>query len=208
LIPSPALVAKGLQVTTTKRAAKVEQIHRAAARCFAERGFDRTRMQDIADAVEMQAGSLYYYFESKEALLASIVGSRVGAAVEMLSEVAAGGGTPTEKLRGAVSGHLRVFADHADLFSIYNFERLIDIAPDAARQVDARGREYEQLLRGIVEAGMRAGEFRDDLDLPVVVKAIVGMCNSPIIWFDPTGRLSIEDVAKQFAELIVGGLAS
>ena len=66
---------------TTKRADKQSRILDVATALFSERGYAATRMQDIADGLGMKAGSLYYYFESKEAVLAAIVGERVGLAV-------------------------------------------------------------------------------------------------------------------------------
>lgn len=69
-----------------KRAAKISQIHDVAAPLFAGRGFAATRMEDIDAATGMQKPSLYYYFESKEELLTSLVESRIGVALERLTE--------------------------------------------------------------------------------------------------------------------------
>jgi TetR/AcrR family transcriptional regulator, cholesterol catabolism regulator len=191
-----------------KRARKVEQIHAAAARLFAERGFHATRMADIAAELDMQAGSLYHYAASKEDLLVAIVESRVGIAVEALRDILAGDGTVTDKMRRGVAAHLRAFQDDADIYSIFNFERLADISPEVAEQVDRRGRHYEALWADLVARGVETGELRVDIDVRVTVKAIVGLCNSTLLWFRPGGRLTIDEVADEFAALVLGGLVA
>lgn len=52
---------------------KKQHIMRAAIRCFSEQGYAGTSIQDIANAVEMSKGSLYFYFKSKSDLLYSIL---------------------------------------------------------------------------------------------------------------------------------------
>ncbi|MCL6458064.1 MAG: TetR/AcrR family transcriptional regulator, partial [Gorillibacterium sp.] len=51
---------------------KKSQILAAATKCFSEKGFRATSIQDIADQLDMAKGSLYFYFKSKEDVLLSI----------------------------------------------------------------------------------------------------------------------------------------
>ena len=53
-------------MTTRPREA---ELYRAATRLFRERGFHATSMQDIAEALGMNRGSLYHYITSKDDLL-------------------------------------------------------------------------------------------------------------------------------------------
>ena len=45
-----------------------------------------------------------------------------------------------------------------------------------------------------------------DIDIDLTMKAILGMCNMTLIWFDVNGRLSIEEMANQFTTIIFDGL--
>lgn len=191
-----------------KRARKIEQIHAAAARLFAERGFHATRMADIAAELDMQAGSLYYYAASKEDLLVAIVESRVGVAVAALRDIVAGDDPVAGKIRAAMAAHLEAFQDDADIYSIFNFERLADISAEVAEQVNRRGRAYEALWTDLVTSGVTSGELRPGIDVRVTVKAIVGLCNSTLLWFRPGGRRSLDEVAAEFADLVLDGLVS
>ena len=54
--------------TTTPRS-RHQELRRAAVRLFREKGYHATSMQDLAEAMELNRGSLYHYIESKEDLL-------------------------------------------------------------------------------------------------------------------------------------------
>ncbi|MEX1279514.1 MAG: TetR/AcrR family transcriptional regulator [Acidimicrobiia bacterium] len=191
---------------TEKRLAKRRRITEEAARLFGERGYQATRMADVAAALGMQAGSLYYYVDSKEALLAAIVEERVSVAVDMLTEILVEDLDPVAKIRRGIEGHLVVFDEHADLYRIFLSERLDAIAPELAATVDRLGRRYEDLWVDLVNEAIAAGALRPDLDPWLTMKAIVGMRNSTLFWFDPAGRLTPEEVADRFADVVLGGM--
>ncbi len=196
------------RVTTRRHAEKTESILAAASKLFSERGFHGTRMSDVAAALDMQAGSLYYYFDSKDSVLAALIESRVGAAVEMLGAIAGRGGPTVELIGAAIAGHIRVFHDNADLYSIFLNERLEHIVPEAAEKVDELGRSYEQLWIAIIERGIASGELRNDQDPWLTMKATVGLCNSILFWFRAGGSLTSESVAAAYAKTILEGISA
>jgi len=191
---------------TSKRLAKRRSIIDSAAAQFSARGYHATRMQDIAEALDMQAGSLYYYFPSKEALLTAIVESSVGVAVERLGTIVSEVSDPVDRVRRGITEHLAVFEGNADLYSIFNSEKLDVISAELADQVNSLGRKYEDLWVTIVRDGVMAGAFRHDLDPWLTMKAIVAMCNATLIWFSPGGALSVGDVAEGFSTIVLEGL--
>lgn len=190
-----------------KRAAKVEAIYDVAAALFAERGFAATRMEDIAAGLGMQKASLYYYFDSKEALLTSLVRGRVGIALDALRVIVELETPATTRIREAIKRHLSVFQEHSDIYTIFNSERLHSISGETAEEVDSLGREYEMLWGRLITDGIKDGEFRQDLDGPVTVKALLGACNATLSWFQPGNRLTIEQVAEMFAEIFLKGMS-
>ncbi len=193
---------------TTKRADKQSRIVEVATALFSERGYGATRMQDIADGLGMKAGSLYYYFDSKESVLAAIVGERVGVAVAMLEEIVQGSGDPLEQIRAAIVGHLDVFDRHADLYRIFQSERLDAISEDLGAQVDELGRRYEQLWVELIRRAQAEGSVRADADPWLLMKGIVGMCNSTLFWFAAGGRYSSSQVADTFADMVLVGITA
>jgi AcrR family transcriptional regulator len=193
---------------TTKRADKQSRILDVATALFSERGYAATRMQDIADGLGMKAGSLYYYFESKEAVLAAIVGERVGVAVAMLEGIVASPRDAVARIRAGIVGHLDVFDRHADLYRIFQSERLDAISAELGAQVDALGRRYEELWVELIRTAQAERSIRSDADPWLLMKGIVGMCNSTLFWFAPGGRYSASEVAGAFADMILGGITA
>lgn len=78
---------------------KRTQILDAAERLFLGRGYERTSVQDVLDALGMSKGGFYHYFESKESVLRAVSERRTAARVERaLSDVRDGRRSPLERL--------------------------------------------------------------------------------------------------------------
>jgi hypothetical protein len=69
-------------------------------------------------------------------------------------------------------------------------------------------KEYERCWQQILREGIESGEFRADLDIQVASYGLLGMLNWAYKWYDPKGRLSIQEVAAQFTSLALAGLAA
>ena len=178
-----------------------------ATRLFGRGGYGATRMQDIATELDLQAGSLYYYFDSKESLLAAIVEHNVGAALQTLEAIVEEPLDAVSRIERALAAHLLAFADHPDLYPVFSTERHA-ISAELAETVDELGRRYERLWMKLIDDGMTDGSLRDDLDPWVTMKAIIGMCNSTFMWFVPGGRFTPDDVAAAFAEIVLAGITT
>lgn len=191
------------QASQKKRATEV---YAAAARLFARKGFHATRMQDIADELGMQKGSLYYYFNSKDELLNDLVTGSVQEAQSALQAILDSGETPTRKLGLAVETHLGILQKNADLHLINAQEILVSLDAETAVTIDALLKAYENSWAAIIAEGMQTGEFRADLDQKIIVKALLGLCNSTLTWFEPNGRLSSQQIAQIFTALVTKGV--
>jgi TetR/AcrR family transcriptional regulator, cholesterol catabolism regulator len=189
-----------------KRQIRQDQILDAAARIFARDGFHAARMDDIAAELDLTKAALYYYCDSKSDLFVKVIEARVGLAVEALENIDLTATSATSKVREAILVHLRVFHQHRDIYTMFLGERLRSISEEAASVVDRMGRRFEHTWAEFLREGMATGEFRRDLDVPVTVKASLSMCNMTLTWFRPDGRLSIEDLAQRFGDLIIAGV--
>lgn len=188
-----------------KRRIRRDQILDSAARIFARDGFHAARMDDIAAELHLTKAALYYYCDSKEDLFVKVIEARVGLAVDALEHLDPAA-SASDRVRQAILLHLQVFHQHPDIYTMFLGERLRSISADAASVVDDMGRRFERRWADLLEAGIASGEFRADLDVAVTVKASLSMCNMTLTWFRPDGRLSIDQLADRFAELILGGI--
>lgn len=183
---------------------KDNEIFDAAASLFKRKGFHATSMQDIADAVGMQKGSLYYHISSKEELLFRISYEAISAITEHLEEIATAPLTPADKLRAAIENHVKTLCAKLDLMSVFLKESTTLTAEQQA-QILAKRRRYEELFRDILREGIESGDFRS-VDVGAVADAMLGMLNWMHHWYRPDGRLSSEEIAEVFVDLALHGL--
>jgi AcrR family transcriptional regulator len=115
-----------------------------AKRLFAARGFHGTSVSDLAGEVELPVGSIYTYFENKEAIVATVIEEGWEAFFAALAETVSGPGKPEERLALIVYRFLpELFAD-VDLISI--------ILAEAGRSVslDDKLERLASLISGLV----------------------------------------------------------
>lgn len=190
-------------VDTTDRVAEIRE---AAARIFHEKGYDRTSIQDIAEAVGMLKGSLYHHIDSKEELLFDVIAEAHAEAVREAQVWQQADGPLLDRLRLAIETHVATNITHALDVGVFfhDFRKL----PPERREAIARDRAaYAAALRALVEEGQATGELTAHLDPGLTVLAILGMLNWVQQWFDADGPATAEDVARSFASLVLDGLA-
>ena len=183
---------------------KNSAIFEAAASLFKQKGFHATSMQDIADAVGMQKGSLYYHISSKEELLYRISFEAISAITEQLEKIAAAPLSPPEKLRAAIVNHVETLCDMLDLMSVFLKESKL-LTADQQAHIMRYSRRYEELFQAILREGIDAGVFRN-VDVGAVSYALLGMLNWLHRWYRPDGRLTPHEIAEIFANLALNGM--
>jgi AcrR family transcriptional regulator len=148
----------------------------ASIRLFSEKGYDGASLLDIADAVGLLKGSLYYYARSKEDLLYAIVEEVFDEGVAAAAELRSSDREPLDALRQSLERAATYMLTHREQNAIYfhdakslSDERLAELAPRRTEWVDA--------LTEVLRAGQRRGEFRADLDPRIAALALIGSIN-------------------------------
>jgi AcrR family transcriptional regulator len=191
-------------MTQQRRAEKEDQLLEAATHLFKEKGYHSTSMQDLADAVGMRKGSLYYYIEGKEELLRRLMKRATSFMAAQIDEIYASDLPPARKLRWALETHAVTMMDHLDLVAVYLHEYRNLPRKQMAEALAVR-KHYEQVLMQIVEDGIASGEFRA-VNVKMAVFGMLGMLNWTHQWFSPDGSLSSAEVASTLADLALHGL--
>jgi AcrR family transcriptional regulator len=187
--------------------ATLDDIVSAAAKVFRTKGYHAATVRDIADEVGILKGSLYHHFDSKEELLYLVVKEPIAQMYRTIGEIAAADGTATEKLRRAISAHLEAFDRHYPHLFVYLRERE-SVKRRFREMFGFSPKEYERCWQQIIREGVETGEFRAELDIQVASYGLLGMLNWLYKWYDPQGRLSVQEVAEQFTSLALAGLAA
>ncbi len=180
---------------------------RAATRLFGERGFHATSMQDLAEALGMNRGSLYHYIDSKDDLLWSILSNALDLLLARVEPVLTDDADPARRLANGVREHLHVAADFAEELSLIQIE-LRSLTDERRRQMIQRRNAYEDLWRAALNDGITSGQLRPDIDVRLAGIGILSACNWFTQWYRPDGPMSVDQIADGFIALFMQGLES
>ena len=132
------------------------EIMEAAARVFAERGYHGASTQDIADLLGIRQASLYYYFPSKEVALEHVCMQGVAGFFETEQAIAAGPGTPREKLAGLIRAHIAPLLDRSHFVRVFLTQRQFLPNP-SRRRIGKFSRAIEAIFESVIRAGHPQG---------------------------------------------------
>ncbi|MDK1475706.1 TetR/AcrR family transcriptional regulator [Streptomyces sp. 549] len=177
----------------------------AATRLFADRGFDRTSVQDIVEAAGVTKGALYHYFGSKDDLLHEIYSRLLRLQQERLDASADADAPVEERLRDAAADVVVTTVENLDDAMIF-FRSMHQLSPEKQKQVRAERRRYHERFRALIEEGQRSGVFRSDTPADLVVDYHFGSIHHLGTWYRPDGPLTARQVADHLADLLLRAL--
>ena len=181
------------------------ELVRVAAKQFRLRGFHGCSTRDIAAAAGMQPGSLFYFFESKEAMLHAVM--RDGMAQAAASQSAAlaalnARSSAVQRLRALVRNHLQIMVGpESDFIPVMLYEwRLLSDAQRA--DVGAQKDEYEAQWMPVLQALYHTGKLKAKPEIARLL--IFGALNWTAQWFSDSGSLSLDELTEQSLALFIG----
>ena len=178
----------------------------AAARLFAERGYQATSISELTAATGLAAGGLYHYIESKDQLLISICDELLDPLLERAREIVAEPAPPAEQLRALLHAWLAQIASHRDHMLVFAQERHVIEREPQWRRLRGQRKAFEQLLDDVLARGERDGTMHFE-DRSFVLLTLLGMVNYTPQWLNPRGRLSPEQIADGYCDLILAAAA-
>jgi AcrR family transcriptional regulator len=182
-----------------------EALLQAAVRLFAAKGYHATSMQDIAEALGIQRGSIYYHITTKEDLLYEIMESSIKlltARVEGIVSLPAPAG---DRLRRFVEVHLEMLASMRAEFRVFLAE-LKSLSPGRRASLEPLRDHHERLLQTIIREGRASGEFRE-VHPRFAAFTVLSVCNWSCQWYSPRGAVDRAEVASILADVLLRGLA-
>jgi TetR/AcrR family fatty acid metabolism transcriptional regulator len=187
---------------------KRQQILEAAVRVFAAKGYEATRVGDIATEAGVAYGLVYHYFKSKEAVLEAVFHESWGRLLTAVGQAEQSGGSAPDRLSLVVKIVLRSWRDDPDLVRL--LVREVTRNPHIQDELDEIGQAFASLER-IVAAGQLEGTIRTALDARLCAWMLYGALEEILTgWV--LGRLPDDVVAVARAEnevirSVVGGMA-
>jgi AcrR family transcriptional regulator len=178
-------------------------ILKSAAKAFRKLGYHGATVEQIAAALHMKKGNLYYYFKNKEEILFACHQYSLDQLTELLEQVQADAAPHDEKLRRLIVAFVHTILD--ELHGTALFLDLEALTAAHLKAVIVRRDRFEHGVRQLLEEGMASGAFAPG-DAKLIAFALFGAVNWIPRWFDPQGAATSQEIADRFADYLIAGL--
>lgn len=184
-----------------KRAERIRRIEEAAARIFAERGYDRANFDDIASRLGLRGPSLYHYFGSKEELFLACVEYSAAEVMQRLEAIARQAEPPGVRLRRMFAEQVLIEVRDYPAFAPLFLKIYVPVPEISARLTEIKRAHGDIIRRVARECAAETGLDRGSTQ--VALMAAFGALAYVQEWYSPGGSLSAEDLADRLAATLV-----
>jgi AcrR family transcriptional regulator len=208
-MPTPRSSAPRAELANPAPEATRDHILAEAARLFRHQGYAATTLRQIADATGIKPGSIYYHFDSKDAILGVVLDAGIEAvttAVHSRIEALPPDASGRDRISAAIEGHLYGMLHHGDFTSanIRNYGQIPLAAKNKHRVVR---RTYARYWDDLLSDAQANGELRADTSLAIIRLYLIGALNWTVEWYNPQ-RGSFKTFAAQITTMVFDGIAA
>jgi AcrR family transcriptional regulator len=187
-----------------------QEILRAAARLFQQRGYDATSMNDVAAALKLSKGGLYHHFESKDEILFHIMShamqiteERVINVVRRIDNARLEGAE--ERLRMLIRLHIEVVLSPEDREITVMLHENHPLPPTLRRKINGRKKDYVHFVEHLIADVQRKRNSPSSVTPRAAAFALLGMINWIYQWYKPDGPLTGDALVKQYTDIFFRG---
>ena len=177
------------------------EILKSAAAAFRRRGYHGASVDEIASALAMTKGNLYYYFRNKEDILYACHEYSLDILLLLMHKVQDEPIAADEKLRKLILAFVHLILDELQGTALTLDPEAL--SPPLFAKVIAKRDEFDRGMRAIIQQGMDDGLFARG-DPKMMEFAIMGAVNWISKWFDPSGPMTSQQIGEAFADYLVG----
>ena len=184
-----------------------EQILHAAAKLFREQGFAATTLRQIAVRAKLKAGSIYYYFSSKNEILDEVLELGIRVVFDAVKQTVDGlpkGASGRERVEAAVGAHLYTLLKYSD-FTSANFRIYAQVSKAARKRNQNIRRAYTGYWKALLSSVQDSGEIAPEVDLTLTRLFLLGSMNGAVEWYDQTKK-PISVLARKFCATLFDGV--
>ncbi len=200
----PAMRSSDRGAERKPRSERWKEILEAAAKCFFEKGYDATSLQDIAERVGILKGSIYYYIKTKPDLRDALLLEVHKEGLARIQALAATPGNALDKLEAMIRGHMRYISENLEKTSVYLME---------LKSVEKKGglldkKEYRNVFCEVIREGQKEGTLLADLNPEMTAQAMLGAINSFYQWYRPRRGRHVDPIVDHFVAVLLRGHSS
>lgn len=187
-----------------------EEIISVAADLFKAHGFRGTSIGQIAEALDTDRATLYYYIGSKEELFDEVVTDAVRANVEVAERIRNGRGRAPDKLRKLLIALMESYAANYPFLYVFIQENLTHVGGARAewsREMRQLNKAYEEAVVAIIQSGIDEGSLRPVADAWVMAYGVIGMFGWTNRWFNPaTSPVDAPSIGAAYVDILLQGM--
>src|SRR5271165_2171496 len=176
---------------------KRDRILEEAVKLFYERGFSGTTLDHIAGKLGVTKPFIYTHFRSKVELLEAVCRPTIEMSLDAIARAAQREGKAADRLFDGMVDFTKVVLQRQANIAVY-FREEKHLSEAGLAEINALRKRFDRVLSELLEEGARAGEFEVE-DVRVAALAIGGMVSWAYTWYQPDGRLPIEEVGGKMA---------
>ncbi|MEU8247318.1 TetR/AcrR family transcriptional regulator [Nonomuraea sp. NPDC048916] len=194
------------QSTAAARAGRRAELLATAAEVFASRGYAATTVREVADAADILGGSLYYHFDSKEAMVDEILSVFLADMWSAYDKVIASGLGVRETFEALITESFRCIERYRPAVVIYqNESKHLATIPRFSYLVDTQ-RRFREMWLSVLDRGVTDGILRADLDTGLIYRFIRDTVWLAASWYRSDGPLPAEEIARQYIAMVLEGI--
>ncbi|TDO26609.1 TetR/AcrR family transcriptional regulator [Sediminibacterium goheungense] len=192
------------RIKTDKNISRKDVIVTKAASLFREKGFKAASMRDLAEAVGVEAASLYNHIKSKTELLHELCFSVANRFLQKIDEVEAEKIPAIEKIEKLLRFHINEMIHHYE--EVYVSDReWKHLADPYLSNFQNQRRIYRKRFAAIIESGIRNHEVKK-IDAPTAVLIMLHAISGIESWHRSTQKISAAELEENMVTILVGGL--
>ncbi len=183
---------------------KLQKILKTSARIFAEKGFHRTSIRDIARATGMSLAGLYYYFRTKEELLFLIQEQCFLTLLQRWEKAVSQETDVRSRIRTCAENHLGFFLHNMNEMKVMAHEDE-SLTGEFQEKILLLKRRYVKILMDLL-GELRGPEGGKGIDLRVAAFSLFGMMNWIYTWYNPRRDLPLPELLEQMLRIYFFGI--
>jgi TetR/AcrR family transcriptional regulator, cholesterol catabolism regulator len=193
---------KGIPLTEEEQAKRRHEIFHQVVDIFLKKGFQETSMREIAEAAGLGKSTLYDYFKTKEDILLYFFEDQINDLTEAAQKIALQNIPADERLRQVMKVHLEFLQANKNMLMKLSMEAQ-RLSLDSQKQIQMNRHEYQDLLRGLIEEGIREGVFRE-VDPLLAARMLINTMAPVVFTSRPTG--SPQEMLEETMDIFLKGL--
>ncbi|MBI5954736.1 MAG: TetR/AcrR family transcriptional regulator [Chloroflexi bacterium] len=193
---------KGIPLTEEEQAKRRHEIFHQVVGVFLKKGFQETSMREIAEAAGLGKSTLYDYFKTKDDILLYFFEDQISDLTEAAKKIALQNIPANERLQQIMKVHLDLLQANKSLYMKLMLEAQ-RLKLDSQKQIQMNRHEYQDLLRGLIEEGIREGVFRK-VDSLLAARMLLNTMTPVVFTSRPTG--SPQEMLDETMDIFLKGL--